>query len=33
MYEFGQGVKRDTSMALHWYTKAAGQGFENAVAK
>ena len=30
MYERGQGVDQDDSMAMRWYAKAAAQGHEQA---
>ena len=30
MYEHGQGVNQDDSMAMRWYAKAAAQGHERA---
>ena len=30
MYEEGSGVDKDISQAIHWYTKAAEQGDEEA---
>ena len=30
-YVNGNGVKKDVEKAKHWYTKAAEQGYENAV--